>query len=192
MVGTKTSGNREPKENNILFRVSSEILDYLAQRPNPKGLPKNNVVGIIFMEHEKENFIKFHGKDVYDEHMRKFNRTVTEMKKDKLKREKEKLELKREYLAFEKEKLELDKRKVAVSEANTGIRTDKAQKRKETKNMPKKVKYEGLKKKLDELNTLNKGGKYERLYRPEINEVEAEIKALDYEIPDKNEKDGEK
>ncbi len=124
MVGTKSSGNRQPK-NNIRISATSELLDYIRSRPNPKGLPAFQVVARDFLQLHKEGFVKMHGQECFDEHMKRYSRTTTEMKRDKLEREKKRQKKREESNELRREELELKERELSIREANSGIRKDK-------------------------------------------------------------------
>ncbi len=162
MVGTETSGNRNPK-NNIRICATSEFLDYIRSLPNPKGLPAFQVVARDFLQVHKEGFVKMHGQECYDEHMKRFNRTTTEMKRDKLKQEKEK----------QKEREERD----ALRRRELNVKESEAK---------KQVKYEELLRRLEKYKAQlerSRNTQYESKWIEKVAQVESEIRALGYEIP---------
>jgi len=126
MVGSKNSGNKRPL-NNIVINATSEVLDYLRSKhvDNPKGLPNFQLVAIGWLNDNKEGFIKMHGKQVYDEHMKKFNRNATEMKRDKLKREKKRLAKRKKQDALKEKDLALREKELDIREGNSEIRKKK-------------------------------------------------------------------
>lgn len=90
-------GNKNPV-NNILIRATAEMLEFINSLPNPKGLPHFAIVARGFMKCYKKEWIAHFDEDSYENHMRKYNRSPTEMKIERIERDRkaQKERLKRE------------------------------------------------------------------------------------------------
>lgn len=118
-----TKGNRQPT-NNARLSLTSELLDYLASMPNKKGIPKGFQILLGFFETEKEGFIAKFGEQIYKEHIKRYSRNRTEMRKEKLKREEEKQKKLEANLRLKRQEIQLRKKELALREKNSDMRTE--------------------------------------------------------------------
>lgn len=116
-------GNKSPV-NNILIRATAELLELINSLPNPKGLPHFQIVARDFVEAHKKEFIAKFGKDVYEDHMKRYNRSPTELKNDRLEKD-------RKYLQKLEERKILKERELAIKEKELNIRKENSELRKE-------------------------------------------------------------
>jgi len=117
-------GNRRPT-NNALLRLTSELMDYLASMPNPKGIPREFLIIRGFLKSEEKGFSKLHSKEIFEDHMKRFNRNRTEMARDKLKRLKESLEERKKRDSRKERELIVEEKKIANQIRNTDLRENR-------------------------------------------------------------------
>lgn len=119
-------GNKKPV-NNITIRATAELLDFLRSLPNSNGIPFFNIIAGEFLSAHKDAFIEMFSQEIYDEHMTKYGRNASEMKKVKLKRDKEKQKQIEERAKLKKKELEIKERELDIREQNSSQREKREQ-----------------------------------------------------------------
>lgn len=117
-------GNRSPT-NNARVSLTSQFLDTIRSVPNPKGIPKDFIIALLALQNPefKKRFIEMHGESAFDEHIKRYSRNMTEMKNEKLERDKQKHEKSEEKLKLKKKELELREKELDIRQQNSSQRS---------------------------------------------------------------------
>ena len=113
-------GNPNPS-NNITIFADAELLTLLRSLPNATGIPFNNLVAKVFVEHYAAEYVSMFNQEALDKAIKRYSRNSVQMKKDAEETARLKFEQER---TIQLKELELKERELNLREQNINHRDE--------------------------------------------------------------------